>query len=376
MKMVVLGNQAGAFVNFWSVLLRRVLGGGHEVVCAVPDGDARANAALARLGVRLAHYRLDRKGINPLRDMRTLRDLTRLLKEEKPALLFASTIKPVIYGCMAARFARIPHIYAAITGLGYAFEADTFFKRCVNLLGVGLYRLALDKAEGIFFQNRDDAAVFRESGITGASARVLLTRGVGVDTKHFAVTPLPPPPPVFLLVGRLLEAKGLPEYADAARMLKARYPEARFQLLGPPERGFGSVGLDRVRNWEAEGCIEYLGRTDDVRPFLAAAHVLVLPSWREGTPTSIMEGMSMGRPAVVTDVPGCREVVRDGVNGRLAPVRDARALARAMENFILMPESVARMGAAAREIAVRECDAEHVAAQMLREMNIPQGVAP
>jgi glycosyltransferase involved in cell wall biosynthesis len=342
----------------------------------VPDGDGRANAVLARLGARLAHYRLDRKGVNPLRDMRTLLDLTRLLKKERPDLLFASTIKPVIYGCLAARFARVPHVYAAVTGLGYAFEADTLFKRCVRLLGAGLYRLALDRAEGVFFQNRDDAGVFRESGIIGPGTRVLFTRGVGVDTKRFAVAPPPPPPPVFLLVGRLLEAKGLPEYAAAARMLKARYPEARFQVLGPPEQGFGSVPLDRVRAWEAEGCIEYLGRTDDVRPFLAAAHVLVLPSWREGAPTSVMEGMSMGRPAVVTDVPGCREVVRDGVNGRLAPARDARALARVMEDFLLMPESIARMGTAAREIAVRECDAEHVAAQMLREMNIPQGGAP
>jgi glycosyltransferase involved in cell wall biosynthesis len=277
---------------------------------------------------------------------------------------------------MAARFARVPHVYAAVTGLGYAFEADTVFKKCVNLLGVALYRLALGGVEGIFFQNRDDAGVFRESGIIGPETRVLFTRGVGVDTKRFAAAPLPPPPPVFLLVGRLLEAKGLPEYAVAARMLKARYPAARFQVLGPPEQGFGSVDLDRVRAWEAEGCIEYLGRTDDVRPFLAAAHVLVLPSWREGAPTSIMEGMSAGRPAVVTDVPGCREVVRDGENGCLVPVRDARALARALENFILAPESIARMGAAARETAVRECDAEHVAAQMLKEMNVPQGVAP
>ncbi|MDR3358851.1 MAG: glycosyltransferase family 4 protein [Desulfovibrio sp.] len=376
MKMVILGNQAGALVNFWTVLLRRALEGGHEVVCAVPDGDGRANAALARLGARLVHYRLDRKGVNPLRDLRTLRDLTRLLKGERPDLLFASTIKPVIYGCMAARFAGVPRVYAAITGLGYAFEADSVFKRCVRLLGVTLYRMALRGAEGIFFQNRDDAQVFRERGIIGGGARVLFTRGVGVDTRRFAAAPPPPLPPVFLFVGRLLEAKGLPEYAAAARMLKARYPAARFQVLGPPEQGFGSVGLDRVRAWEAGGCIEYLGRTDDVRPFLAAAHVLVLPSWREGTPTSIMEGMSMGRPAVVTDVPGCREVVRDGVNGSLVPVRDVRALARAMENFILMPESIARMGAAARETAVRECDAEHVAGQMLGEMNIPRGVAP
>ncbi|MDR3320249.1 MAG: glycosyltransferase family 4 protein [Desulfovibrio sp.] len=375
MKIVVLGNQARDFVNFWTVLLRRFLEGGHEVVCCVPGDDAQANAVLARPGVRLVHYRLDRKGLNPLRDTQTLLDLTRLLKAEAPDLLFTSTIKPVIYGCLAARLARIPRVYAAITGLGYAFEADTFFKKCVNLLGVGLYRLALRKAEGIFFQNQDDMDVFRQHGILAPDMRVLLTRGVGVDTTRFAPAHLPPLPPVFLLVGRLLEAKGLAEYAAAARMLKASCPQARFQVLGPPEQGLGRVSLDIVRGWEAQGDIEYLGRTDDVRPYLAAAHVLVLPSWREGTPTSIMEGMSMGRPAVVTDTAGCREVVREGVNGYLVPVRDSRALAAAMENFIREPESIARMGAAGREIAVMECDAEHVAAQMLRVMKI-YGVTP
>ena len=226
-------------------------------------------------------------------------------------------------------------------------------------------------------RNQDDIRIFRESGILGPGARVLTARGTGVDIRRFAQAPLPPLPPdgpvIFLLVGRLLEAKGLPEYAAAARLLRARYPEARFQLLGPPEQGLGSVSLDQVRTWERENGIEYLGETRDVRPYLAAAHVLVLPSWREGTPTSIMEGMSMGRAAVVTDVPGCREVVRDGVNGRMTPVRDPEALAGAMESFILAPGTIARMGEAGRELAVREFDAEKVAARILRDMHVPAG---
>ncbi|MBO5490044.1 MAG: glycosyltransferase, partial [Desulfovibrio sp.] len=173
------------------------------------------------------------------------------------------------------------------------------------------------------------------------------------------------------LVARLLEAKGLPEYAEAARLLKAKYPAARFQVLGPQEQGLGSVSPERMRQWQESGCIEYLGETRDVRPFVAAAHVLVLPSWREGTPTSIMEGMSMGRPAVVTDAPGCREVVRDGVNGRLVPLRDPQALAAALESFIAAPESIARMGAAGRELALTEFDAEKVAARILEDMRVP-----
>ena len=379
MKIIVLGNQAKAMSNFWSVLIRHMRRAGHEVVCCAPPGDANAEAALAAQGARVRHYSLDRKGLNPLSDLRTTFELFKLFKDEKPDLLFASTIKPVIYGCLAARAAGVPHIYATITGLGYAFEADTFFKKCVNRLGRMLYRAALSGADGVFFQNHDDITVFRQSGILGPMARVLTARGTGVDTKRFAPSPFAnytdqgclSGPPVFLLVARLLEAKGLPEYAEAARMLKARHPEAHFQVLGPPEKGLGSVSLEQVHTWQQQGCIEYLGETSDVRPYVAAAHVLVLPSWREGTPTSIMEGMSMGRPAVVTDAPGCREVVRPGVNGYLVPVRDPQALASAMEAFITSPQDIARMGQAGRELALSEFDAEKVAARILQDMHVP-----
>ena len=379
MKIIVLGNQAKAMSNFWSVLIRHMRKAGHEVVCCAPPGDADAEAVLAAQGARMRHYALDRKGLNPMSDLRTTRELFRLFKEEKPDLLFASTIKPVIYGCMAARAAGVPHIYATITGLGYAFEADTFLKKCVNRLGRLLYRAALSGAEGVFFQNQDDISVFRQSGILGRNARVLTARGTGVDTKRCAPSPLPDytadgrlnGAPVFLLVARLLEAKGLPEYAEAARLLKARYPDARFQVLGPPEKGLGSVSMEQMDAWQKQGCIEYLGETRDVRPYVAAAHVLVLPSWREGTPTSIMEGMSMGRPAVVTDAPGCREVVRNGVNGYLVPLRDPQALAGAMEAFITNPEDIARMGQAGRELALSEFDAEKVAARILEDMRVP-----
>ena len=379
MKIVVLGNQAKSMRNFWSVLIAHMRRAGHEVLCCVPPGDAASEAALTALGAQVRTYPLDRKGLNPLSDIRTLGALVRLFKEEKPDLLFASTIKPVIYGCMAARVARVPHIYATITGLGYAFEADSFFKKAVNKLSCLLYRTALSGAEGVFFQNQDDIRVFRQAGILGPRARVLTARGTGVDTARFAPAPFPDltetgelaGPPVFLLVARLLEAKGLPEYAEAARLLKARYPAARFQVLGPPEHGLGSVSLDQINAWEARDSIEYLGETSDVRPYVAAAHVLVLPSWREGTPTSIMEGMSMGRPAVVTDAPGCREVVRQGVNGLLTPLRDAQALADAMETFITTPQNILRMGAAGRELALRELDAHTVAARILEDMRVP-----
>ena len=399
MKIVVLGNQAHAVANFWTVLMRHMRTAGHDVICMVPAGDPASEARIVRGtepvlpdGVRkpslqFIHYPLDRKGLNPLRDMASFASLYRIFRAEKPDLLFASTIKPVIYGCLAARLAGVPHIYATITGLGYAFEADSRFKRWINRLSVFLYRQALAGTRGIFFQNRDDLRTFQASGILDSSSRVLMARGTGVDTRHFAETKLPSLPRgkkkvapekreiVFLLVGRLLEAKGLREYAVAARQLKARYPRCRFLLLGPEEQGLGSVSVDTVRQWEAQGGLEYLGATSDVRPYVASAHVLVLPSWREGTPTSIMEGMSMGRPAVVTDAPGCRELVTGGVNGRLCRLRDAQSLAAAMEHFILHPEDISRMGAQGRELACRELDADVVSRRILEDMFVPQAPA-
>lgn len=367
MKIALLGNQARAVVNFWSVLVRRMLAGGHRVVCIVPDGDAEANAALRAMGVELRHYPLDRKGLNPVRDCATTGALVSLFKAEKPDMLFSFTIKPVIYGCIAARLAGVPHVFATITGLGYTFEADSAGKKLVHLLAVGLYKLALHGAETVFFQNGDDLALFRRKGILKKGQQTVLCRGTGVDIQHFAATPPPVEPPVFLLVGRLIEAKGLYEYAAAAKMLKARYPLARFQLLGPPETGLGAVPLDTVRGWEREG-IEYLGETRDVRPFLAAASVIVLPSWREGIPCSVMEGMSSGRAAIVTDAPGCREVVTHGENGFRVPLKDPQALAEAMQRFIDEPALIERMGMAGRRLAEAEFDAEKVAEHILRSM--------
>ena len=359
MKICVLGNQARAVFLFWKVLMRQMLAAGHAVFCLLPDGDPATEQSLRELGVRIVNYRLDRKCVNPVRDIATYFDLERVFKAERPDLLFASTIKPVIYGCMAAKRAGVRHIYATITGLGYAFEADSFFKKCINRLSIALYRMALQHIEGVFFQNRDDAALFRKAGILQDGARVLFARGTGVDVARFDQRPLPEGEDfTFLVVGRLLEAKGYREFAEAAAMLKRQWPRARFQALGPREQGLGSISAEEIAQWASDGAVEYLGEAKDVRPHVAACSVLVLPSWREGTPTAVMEAMSMGRATVVTDVPGCREVVRDGVNGFLVPAKNPPALARAM-------------GAEGRRMAEAEFDAETVARNILKDMHVP-----
>ena len=373
-RVMIMGSQARAMANFWPTLIKGMVERGHEVMCLNPESKDQSDQEAARnleaLGAKTIFFPMQRKGLNPLADLAALMALYRIFRKHKPDVFFGYAIKPVIYGTLAAALARVPERVAMITGLGYAFEADTAFKQLLNKAAVLLYRLALGHAHGICFQNKDDLKVFTDSGILRPGAPVHMTRGTGVDVEAFAFSPPPATPPVFLLVGRLLEAKGLRQYAAAARLLKARHPQARFQILGPPDTSPAGIPLDEVHAWELDGYIEYLGATSDVRPFVREASVMVLPSWREGAPCSILEGLAMGRPAVVTDVPGCREVVVSGQNGWMTPLHDVEALAAAMEKFIVDPGLIASQGKAGRAFVEDRFDARKVSLGLMSIMGL------
>lgn len=379
MKIAVLSNQSQSTLNFWKTLISSLQSLGADVVCITPAGDPEAERALREAGAGVVNYSLDRKGLNPFRDYRTFRDLRAIFAREKPDLVFATTIKPVIYGAFAANAASVPAFFATITGLGYAFEADTPLKKILNKFVGHLYKRALAKCRGVFFQNRDDAALFRSRGILAPDANVLFANGTGVDTARFTPSPLPnlarPARFVFLLVARLLEAKGIKNFVEAAEILKKKYPDARFILLGPKEKGPGAIGEAELCAWQKKG-LEYAGSTRDVLPWLTRADVVVLPSWREGVPTSLMEAMSCGRPCVATDVPGCREAIRDGATGILVPPRDSRALAEALEKLIENPDMAAQMGVNGRAAALENFDAQKVAAKIIADMRATAPDAP
>lgn len=372
MKICILGNQSRAISNFWTILMKHMQKYKHEIICIVPNTDQVYNEKLQSLNIKLIHYDLSRKGLNPFDDYKTFKQLLNIFKEIKPDLLFTSTIKPVIYGCLAAKIAKIPNIYAVITGLGYAFEKDNLFKKCIFLIGSLLYKFALNNISGIFFQNKDDAETFKQSHILNNKSNILFARGTGVDTEKFALTKIPDIKQTlnFLLIGRLLIAKGIIEFANAARLLKKDFPTTKFSILGPKESGPGSLDINEIKKWEEEGIIEYLGESIDVRPYIAKCHALVLPSWREGVPTAIMEGMSMGRCAIVTDVPGCREVIEDGFNGYLCKKGDYESLAKAIRKLIKNPNDILIMGDRSREIATKNFDAHIVANKMIYDMKI------
>jgi glycosyltransferase involved in cell wall biosynthesis len=366
MRVVVIGGWAPSLIKFRGPLLAAMVARGHEVIAMAADPTPAVRDGLAALGVRFEPIALQRAGIDPVADVRVIGDLARRLRALAPDLVLGYTIKPVIYGSLAARLAGVPRRAAMITGMGSALASvRTARQRVIAGIARLLYRAGLAQCQVVIFQNTDDRDELARLGALPRHAAVAIVRGSGVDLAHYTPSPLPVGPPVFLFLGRLLRDKGIAEYVAAARLVRARHPDARFRIAGwfdPNPESLTQAELDAVT---ADGTIEYLGATEDVRPHLAAAHVLVLPSYREGTPRSVLEAMAMNRAVITTTAPGCRETVIDGDSGLLVPVGDARLLAAAMIRLIASPPLLARIAAAGRIRAVELYDADKVAGSVL-----------
>lgn len=371
MKVVVIASLSYSLVNFRAALLRTMVAAGHDVLACAPDDDAVVISQLTEMGVRFRCIPMDRAGLNPLRDLRTIHALMGVLRSEQPDVVLAYTQKPIIYGGLAARLAA-PNaaFHAMVSGLGHAFTEGGGVRRTILRFFVSLlYRVGVARARRIFVFNDCDEEEMRTHNIVRPHHQVVRVAGSGIDVAAFAPRPLPAAPPTFLLVARMLRDKGIVEFIEAARLVRARFPGARFQLLGwldPNPRGFTREQLDRCL---AGSGVEYLGNTSDVRPFLAAATVFVLPTYyREGLPRTILEAMATGRPIVTTDTPGCRETVIPAFNGFLVPPRDAAALAEAFLRFAEDPALAERMGKRSRWLAERRFDVRRVNETLLTAM--------
>jgi glycosyltransferase involved in cell wall biosynthesis len=295
--------------------------------------------------------------------------LRAIVQDERPEVIIAYTIKPVILSVLVGRAERVPRIVALITGLGFAFTGGREPKRLLSrAVASVLYRLALPKADIVLFQNPDDQALFRELGLLRANTKTALINGSGIDVDHFSTVPAPVEP-AFLMISRLLGDKGIREFQAAAIRLKAEHPEARIMLVGYLDPSPDSLSQAELDGMIASG-IEFLGRLEDVRPAIAECSVYVLPSYREGTPRSVLEAMAMGRAIITTDAPGCRETVTHEVNGLLVPPRDAEALYQAMLRFVREPDLAARMGPESRRIAEEKYDVRKVNADLLRHAGL------
>ncbi|UZW54543.1 glycosyltransferase family 4 protein [Sphingobium sp. JS3065] len=372
MKVVILSSLSWSLINFRGALIARMIGEGHDVVACAPDEEPEVLAKLAQMGARFRRTPMARAGTNPLHDVRTLLHYRRLMRAERPDVVVAYTQKPIIYGGLATRLWSRARYFAIMSGLGYVFSEEADSRPWLRTVVSRLYRIGVARARCIFLFNGDDHRVMRDNGIVSPAQRVMQVPGSGIDIRHFAERPLPEGPFTFLMMGRLMRDKGVGEYVEAARIVRARRPDARFLLLTRPETenptGYTAADLDQ---WRRDGLIEFLPETRDVRPFIASAHAFVLPSfYREGLPRTILEALATGRPVITTDMPGCREPIRNGVNGLLVPPRDAPALAVAMERLIADPARMAAMAKAARRTAVDIYDVDKVNAMLLDVMQL------
>lgn len=370
MKIILLGNFAESLINFKGPLIRELVKAGHEVHGCAPGDNPEIEKKLASIGASYHPIALERTGMNPLQDMSSLLSIRRLIKNIGPDAILCYTIKPVIYGSICARSAGVGRIYSQITGLGFTFFGHTFKQRAINRVVTPLYRIALSLSNKVFFENPDDRELFMEKGIINDPRKTVLLNGIGVDMDRFAPAPCKTGPISFLLIARLIREKGIFEFVEAAKLLRGKHKGVTFRLLGPLERGPAGIRESQVEEWRRSGIIEYLGKTDDVRPYIADASVYVLPSYREGVPVSVLEAMAMGRPIITTDAPGCRETVREGENGFLVPVKDSVALSRAMERFIAEPAMVEKFGKRSLEIVRERFDVRKVNARIIEEMGL------
>jgi glycosyltransferase involved in cell wall biosynthesis len=356
--------QDWAFSSHRARLGRAALDAGFEVhVLAPPSG---AEARLREAGFVFHPLRMQRGSLNPLGESLAIADLVRAYRSLRPDVVHHIALKAVLYGSVAARVARVGAVVGSVTGLGYSFIPGGASRRLLRGAVSGMLRAALSTSRAhTVFQNPDDRRLFIELGIaTAERSRVVL--GSGVDTRRFAPSPEPEGDPVVLVGTRMLYDKGILELVEAARALKSQGVSFRLVLAGAPDpKNPASIAEERLRAWQAEGLVEWLGQVDDMAGLLRRCHVACLPSYREGLPLFLAEAAASGRPLVGTDVPGCRAVVRDGETGLCVPARDVGALATALGRLIDDARLRHRLGAAARTFAEAELSDERIVFQLL-----------
>lgn len=372
-RIAVVASLTLSLVNFRLELLKRLVEAGNDVIAFAPENDAEVIEVLQGIGIRFVQIPMARTGLNPLADLRTLVVLWRHFRRLKPDIVLPYTMKPIIYGGLAARLAGVPRRFALVTGLGHVFREakPEGFSALVRQISVRLYRLALAGTERVFVYNDADADDILENRMIADKSRMLLVAGSGVDLDRFRQSEPRCDPPIFLMISRLLHDKGVVDFVDAARMVSRRHPDARFQLLGSFDANPNAISPTDIDGWVSEGTIDYLGETRDVRPFLAACSAFVLPSYyREGIPRTLLEALATGRAVITTDMPGCRDTVTDGENGLLVPPRNPEKLAQAMETLLERPELFASMGERSRRLAADRFDVHAVNRVLLGEMGL------
>lgn len=362
MKILIVSPKNKTVFNFRGDLIREMIALGHEVTVVGPNRDYVED--VLALGIsEFIETKMVKDNTSITGDLAYLKMLIRVMKEKKPDLVFGYTIKPVIYGSMAANIAGVKKIYAMVTGLGRVYASGGLKARAVRLITKMLYKRAFKACNKVIFQNGDDIQELVRQGYLPLEKTVQVS-GSGVNMERFARTELPEQP-VFLMVSRIIREKGVMEYCEAARAVRAEYPQARCILLGGFDSSIGALKPEEVQPYIDDGSIEFPGEVKDPVSFYHDSAVFVLPSYyREGLPRTLLEAMSCGRAIITTDWPGCREPVADEVNGFMVPVKDAAALTDRMKRLAADRELRERMGAAAYETCKQRFEVSIINAQM------------
>ena len=338
---------------------------GYEVIVATRVNDQ--GSRITDAGLKLVPIQLSRSSRNPFRDLAAVLELARIYRREKPDIVHHVAMKPILYGSWAAMLSRPKVVINAFAGLGYVFTATTWQARLARgIISLMLRSAFLVTPAVAMFENGDDFEALRSRSVVSRD-RSIIVRGSGVDENDFVPGPEAPGDPVVLLAGRMLWDKGIGEFIAAARIVRNLGIKARFALAGRTDPSNpSSISEDQLREWQAEGIVEYWGTRSDMPAVVASAHIVTLPSYREGLPTFLLEAASGARPVVATDVPGCREIVRDGKNGLLVPAKDADALAKALVKLLESPDLRRQMGNYGRQMVLDSFTVRHVTSRVLR----------
>jgi len=368
MKIVVLSSHTPSLFWFRMDMMQEFINKGHEVIALGADPETEWKDKFREHNIDYRQLYVERNGINPFKDLKTLIELCGFMKKENPNKVFTYQAKTIIYGSIAAKLNGITEVYTLIAGLGSIFRGTGIRNKILKAIMIIEYKIACRCSKIVFFHNIDDKNEFVSNGLINADKTVIIN-GSGVNLEKFQPAPIPSEL-VFLFIGRLIKDKGIVEYLEACRMVKSQYPKTRCLLVGPYDSNPSALKPEELRPYMDDGIIEYFGEQSDVRPFIAQCSTYVLPSYHEGTPKTVLEAMAMGRSIITTNAPGCRETVVNGVNGFLIPVKDSIALFEKMKWFITNQDEIKKMGQVSYQLCQDKFDVRKVNKDMFRYLGV------
>lgn len=368
MKIAVLSSHTSSLFWFRMDMMKDFIKKGHTVIALGSEPEADWKRKFEEYNIDYRQLYVERNGMNPLKDFRTLRTLNKFMKKERPDKVFAYQAKTVIYGSIAAKINGISDVYPLVAGLGSVFRGKGFKNQIVKTVMKVEYWVACKFSKKVFFQNHDDKNEFISNGLIKDEKAVIIN-GSGVNLEKFKPTSIPHEP-AFLFIGRLIKDKGIMEYLEACKRVKAKYPKTRCLLVGPFDSNPSALNSEELKPYIESGIIEYFGEQVDVRPFIAQCSTYLLPSYHEGTPKTVLEAMAMGRSIITSDAPGCRETVIDGLNGYLVKVKDITELTNKMEYLISNREICNSMGKESAKIARGKYDVKIVNHSIMQVMGL------